>query len=230
MTLFDFLAAPPVQPFSIAGAVVLLLLLLEIFGLLLSASPGAALDDWLDLDKGSLDKGGPDKGAVEGTGPLAAGLAWLNFGRLPALAVLVLLFGGFAAVGLGLQGLALHVGGGLVSAWLLAVPALIGAGFAAHSLGGLFARVVPREESYAVTQDQLIGRIARLTIGPADTDTPGRALVTDGAGNSHNVRVLSGVAGRRFEAGESVLLATRKDGLFLITAVPDSMAPAEVTR
>lgn len=225
MTLFDFLAAPSVQAFSIAGVVVLLLLLLEVLGLLLSASPGAALDDWLDLDKG-----GPDKGAIEGTGPLATGLAWLNFGRLPALAVLVLLFGGFAAVGLGLQGLALQVGGGLVSAWLLAVPALIGAGFAAHSLGGLFARVVPREESYAVTQDQLVGRIARLTIGPADGETPGRALVTDGAGNSHNVRVLSGVAGRRFEAGERVLLATRQDGLFLITAVPDSMAPVETTR
>lgn len=222
MTLFDFLGAPQVQPFSVAGAVVLLLLLSELAGLLLAGtSLGAALDDWFGLHHDAAGHA-HDAGAEHG-GPLGEALSWLNFGRLPTLVVLILLFGSFACLGIGLQGLALKAGDALVSAWVMALPALIGAGLGSHWIGGRIAHLVPREESYAIRPDELVGRVARLTIGPVEGEVAGRALVTDANGNSHNVRVLAGAGGARFETGASVLLATRRDGLFLITAVPDGM-------
>ncbi len=227
MTLFDFLGDPAVQPFSVAAVVILLLLVVELGGLLLAGtSLGATLDNWFGLHHdAAADTAGLDNPAdLDHGSSLGDALAWLNIGRLPTLVVIILLFGGFACFGIGLQGLALQAGGALVSPWVMALPALIGAGLTSHWLGGRIARLVPREESYAIRPDELIGSIARLSIGPVDQATAGRALVTDANGNRHNVRVLAGSAGQRFESGASVLLATRQDGLFLITAVPDGMS------
>lgn len=225
MSLFAFLGAAETQPFSVAGAIVLLLLLVELGGLLLGGtSAGAALDDWLGLDHDAgIGHESGHEGGAEAAGPVAGALAWLNFGRLPTLVALILLLGCFACVGLGLQGLALQIGGALVSAWVMALPAAIGGGLAAHWLGGGLARLLPREESYAISTDTLVGRVGHLTIGPVDRDTAGRAVVTDGNGNRHNVRVLAGPAEASFPVGSEVLLATRQGKLFLVTAVPPGM-------
>ena len=106
----------------------------------------------------------------------------------------------------------------------MALPAAIGGGLLAHAAGGLVARIVPREESYAILPEQLVGRVARVEIGPVDETTPGRAAVTDGNGNRHNVRVLAHGAGARFENGTPVLLASRRAQIFLVTAVPSGLA------
>lgn len=231
MSLFAFLGAAETQPFSVAGAVVLLLLLVELGGLLLGgSSAGAALDDWLGLDHdAAVGHEGGHEGEAEAAGPLAGALSWLNFGRLPTLVALILLLGCFACVGLGLQGLALQFGGTLVSAWVMALPAAIGGGLAAHWLGGRLARLLPREESYAISPNALVGRIGRLTIGPVDGSNAGRAVVTDDNGNRHNVRVLAGPAEARFETGSAVLLATRQGEVFLVTAVPPGMLTSPPT-
>src|SRR5690606_34557297 len=99
-------------PFAVALLVTLGIGIIEIVGLFSGLSASAAIDNALpDLDvdapvdlhadmQADLHAEGPH--AVE-PGPLSAMLSWLNFGRLPALVVLILLAGSFGVAGFALQ-------------------------------------------------------------------------------------------------------------------------------
>jgi len=205
---FGFIAAHENAVFTAAAIIVLVLAAIEVAGLLLAASPFGFLDDLLpDGDDGGIGKG----------------LAWLNAGRLPSLVFLIVLLTLFAVIGFGLQLAVQSTSGELADGWLLALPALLGSAFLTRWLSRWLAPRLPRDESTAIGVDELVGRVAQVTIGEVRRDEPGRATLRDRHGNLHNLRIAAARAEDRFQAGQRVLLAAREGQLFLVTAVPDAL-------
>jgi hypothetical protein len=175
----------------------------------------------VDLDAG------PDTPAAEATSSNLFGqaLGWLNVGRVPFLVLLITFLAGFSVIGLGAQLFAATVIGLIPS--VIAAPV---AGFLAlpvtRTASRLFGRIVPREETYAVSEAQFVGLVATLTLGPVEAGNPGKARLTDLHGNLHFLRVRSANPGAPFETGSEVLLVKRDSSVFEMIAPPASLAEA----
>ncbi|MDH3475206.1 MAG: YqiJ family protein [Rhodospirillales bacterium] len=253
MTVFEFLFADQNGPFLVAMVVTLAFGLIEMVSLLLGfglsdmidnllpdlgpdieagveLDVGADLDADLDLDVGAdvdagvdADAGAPDAG--DGNF-LVAALGWLNVGRVPFIVLLASYLTSFAVIG--------WVGQWFVSGLFGLLPAAVAAPVAAFAalpptrwISRIVGRLVPREETYAVSEAQFVGLVARVTLGPVATDTPGKAKLTDAHGNSHFVRVRAARDGVRFETGAEVLLVECEGNLFQVIAAPDSLTDAK---
>ncbi|PZN93839.1 MAG: hypothetical protein DCF31_11490 [Alphaproteobacteria bacterium] len=206
--MFLFLVQSGTAPFTVALVLMLLLGIVEAVGL-----GGSAVD--FDLDD---------------PGVLAAGLDWLNTGRLPLLMVLVAFLTLFGLGGLILQQAVLATTGALLP-WYAAVPAAIAIAAPATRIAtrGL-ARVLPHDETTAVAIDTLLGRRARIVIGTARQGHPARARVEDKFGHAHFVMVEPG-DDSSFTEADLLLLTTRDGDLFRAIAIqPDIFSQLRPTR
>jgi putative solute:sodium symporter small subunit len=134
--MLDFILATENLPFAVALLVMLLIGLVEALGL------GAAAAH-VDVDAGVHAEGGDL-------------LGWLGIGQVPLLMLLVVLLALFGMSGLAVQQLANHLMGAPLSPWIAAAGALAAAlpltGMAARGL----ARIMPRDETTAVSLDTLV--------------------------------------------------------------------------
>jgi Protein of unknown function (DUF1449) len=181
-------------PFGAALALMLMLFVLEGAGLLFSISPS----NWLDGLVPDLPDG------VDGP------LGWLHLGKVPFLILLGIFLAGFSLSGYAVQSFTKAMVGSLLPAWLASVPALL-AGFASVSgLGGLIARIMPSDESTAVSDQSLIGRAGIITQGVASDGIAAEAKVRDVHGRAHYVRVEPDLSGDTFTEGAAVLLVKKQ--------------------
>lgn len=199
MSLFT---APETVPFGIAFAVMLGLALLEGAGLLLSFSPGAWIDEAL------LPGGAGDATALEGV------LGWLHVGRVPTLVLLLLLLGGFAAGGYAIQLAARGLSGGYLPGALAALPALGAALGGVRLLGAGLARVIPRDESSAVSEADFIGRVATVTAASSRTGLASQARLRDAQGRTHYILAEPDEPGLQLADGMEVLLVRKAGAVY----------------
>jgi hypothetical protein len=155
---------------------------------------------------------------------LGEALGWLNVGRVPLLILLLSFLGIFTAGGYGLQLLAHGAFGFLLPAVIAAPMALLAAIPPTRLTSRALARIMPREETYATGDDELIGRVAVVTLGTVTRRAPGKAKVTDQHGNIHFVRVRAAQRGKRFATGDPVLLVSHRRALFDAITPPDSLS------
>ena len=152
-------------------------------------------------------------------------LAWLGFGRVPLLVVLVLLLASFGVIGLIGQQLAHDIAGLLLPSWI-AVP---GAAALALPVTGVSARllapILPQDHTTAIDVDDLVGSGATILTGRATTGSPARAKVEDWHGQVHYLMVEPDNAGQVFEEGERVLLVRRERDVFRAIAYGDHHLP-----
>jgi hypothetical protein len=157
--MLDFLLAPENLPFAAALVLMLMIGIVEALGL-----GGLGADADMDV---------PDL------------LGWLGVGRVPVLMLLVVLLALFGLIGLGLQRAAEALLGAPLSPWLAAPAAFLAAlpllGASARGL----ARIMPRDETTAVSLDSLVGKRATVSIGTASRGNPARASVRDAWGQVH---------------------------------------------
>ena len=189
-------------PFAIALVLMVLLALLQAFGL-------GHLFGEHDLDH-------------EADGGLADGLLlFLGIGRVPFMIWLASFLLLFAALGVGIQALADNLLGAPFDRWLAAVLA---AGAALPVTGVLvrpLAAILPGDETSAVGLDSLVGRRARIMTGRAAAGHPARAQVHDHFGHSHLVMVEPHEAGSEMLEGDEVLLVRREDQTFYCVALQE---------
>ena len=169
--------ASETAPFAVAIGVTLAIAAIELLGLLLGTQPSAMVDSALP----DLDTDIPD---VE-LGPLSQSLSWLSFGRLPALVVLILLTASFGLCGFALQEALRQVLGFALDPWLASIPAAIGAVFVTRHVGFAIARIMPKEETEAVSTKAFVGRVATVFRGVAGPGAPAEAKLTDIHGKTH---------------------------------------------
>ncbi len=237
--MFDFLTLPGFQPFVIAGLVLVGLTLVELVSLMFGHSAAGMVDHAFDLHHpdvhlpaphvdlhvevphGAFDiHSHPEAGGDQQLGQgklLGSFYDWLNAGRVPLLILLMAALGAFSVTGLALQIVAMHVAAPLPTlvaallSFLVVIPTT-------RSVSRVLARFLPRDESYAVDEEALIGRTGVVTLGPVDWDSAGRAKVMDAHGNAHFPRVLAARENLTIEQGTSVLVVDRVGGT--LTVVP----------
>ncbi len=227
MSSYEFLLVDQNAPFLVAGAVTLLIAAVEVASLLLGFGLSNLIDDLLpDFDL-EPDFDGPDLDGVDSFDAAEASVfvqafAWLNVGRVPFLVLLLSYLAVFTVAGLVLQSAA-SAAIGLIPAWIAGPAAGLAALPATRLTSRLLARIMPREETYAVGEEQFIGRTASITLGPVDAETAGKAKLVDQFGNVHFVRVRAANAGERYQVGSEVLLVRRDDAVFAVIATPESV-------
>jgi membrane protein implicated in regulation of membrane protease activity len=190
--MLEIIAAPANLPFSVALLVMLLIGAVEALGLGASA---------VHLDH---DVGGDVGGDL---------LGWLGVGRVPLLMLLVVFLALFGLVGLSIQQFA-----GPLPLWI-ATPAAAVAALPLTGLGARgLARIMPGDETTAVSLDSLVGRRGTITVGTARRGSPAQARVADIHGQPHYVMVEPYDDDHAIGEGETVRLDRRDGNIFI--AVP----------
>jgi hypothetical protein len=200
--MLDFLLAPENLPFAVALLLMLGIGAIEAAGL---GASSAHLEVQADADGHAL--------------------GWLGFGQVPLLVVLVVLLALFGLIGLALQQLAAALFGEPVSPWLAAPVAFLAAlpllGMSARAL----ARIMPGDETTAVSLDSLVGKRAEILVGTARRGAPAKARVRDAYGQTHYVMVEPNDDGGAVRQGETVLLVRREGGIFIGLIEGDALLP-----
>src|SRR5688572_4718579 len=212
--LTDILLAPDVRPFAVAAAIMLALGGIELLATLVGFSLShIGKDIEVETDSGS------------GLGGL---FLWINAGRLPLLILIILALGVFSIAGFFLQGLAHSVG--------ISIPAAVAAlAAAALSLPAIrvssrgIARVIPRDETYAVDEADFIGHVAEVSIGPLDQGLPGRVRLKDVFGNWHSLVARASPESTPLPVGASVLLVDRDAKSFIAISAPADLIAQQRT-
>jgi membrane protein implicated in regulation of membrane protease activity len=236
--MWSFLASPELQPFAIAALVMIGMLVIEIVSTFLGASVSTLLDAVFGLDGAdvelSADHGIESHGAestshsgvVHGAdGPFATVFDWLNAGRVPLLVLMMAAIACFAVVGMVLQIVAMHLAAPLPAAAAAAI-AVAAAIPATRWTSRLLSRIIPRDETYALAGEDLIGRVGTVTLGPVQEGAAARAKVQDKYGNWHFPRIVPAVAGLSIPQGASILIVDKVGGQYAVIAAEGRLAPA----
>ncbi|RED53959.1 YqiJ family protein [Aestuariispira insulae] len=218
--MFAFFLSPENMPFTISLGVMLAIAVLEGTMTLLGAGLSDVIDSLIpDLDGGpdiELDLDADAAEGLDGVGPSALSqfLGWLCFGRVPALIWLVGFLTVFGLTGLMMQRLLAGFGLGLLPAWIAWAPALAISLPPTRLMGLGLSKLVPNDESSAVSSVSFIGRTATVTLGVARSGKPAQARLTDQHGQTHYVMLEPDMDGDAFPAGTDVILVRKAGGLF----------------
>jgi hypothetical protein len=194
------LFAAETWPFTAATFLMLLIAFVEGVAMLAGATLSGMLQHHLP---GPLD---------DMHGPFDKLLGWLHVGRVPFLVLLVLFLAGF-----GLAGFALNmVAHRFFGVWVAPVVSVPAAFFATlpivRILGAGLARLIPQDQTYAVSFDSLVGRVATIVGGTARPGYPAQARVPNEHGQTLYVMVEPDTQGVTFQGGERVLLTKQIAG------------------
>jgi hypothetical protein len=203
--LLDFIIAPENLPFSVALLLMLLIGAVEAFGLGISAVELDADTD-IHADGGGL-------------------LGWLGVGKVPLLMLLVVLLALFGTIGIALQQAVTALAGAPLAPALAAAIAFVASlpllGISARGL----ARIMPGDETTAVSLDSLLGKRATVTVGTARRNSPAQARVRDVHGQSHYVMIEPNDDAQAIGEGETALLVRREGDIFIGLIEGDALIP-----
>jgi len=194
------LFAAETWPFTVATLLMLLIAIVEGIAMVIGANlsewlQNALPDPWDNID-----------------GPFDRVLGWLHVGRVPLLVLLVLFLTGFAVTGFALNMVAHRI----IGIW---VPPLISVPLAFFAtlpvvriLGAGLARLIPADQTYAVSFESLIGRVATIVTGTARHGYPAQARVQNEHGQNLYVMVEPETDDATFQSGERILLKRQISG------------------
>jgi len=243
MILFAFLLAEGNLPFAVALGLMLVIAALEGTMTLLGAGMSEAIDALLpdsmggvdidadidfdadaDIDFHSMADGpGVDFGHTElnapdviATSALSRLLGWLCIGKVPVLVLLVVFLTIFGLSGLIIQSFVHQVTGSVLPSSLASIPALLISVPCVRYIGLGLSKLIPKDESSAVSSGSFIGRIGRITVGTAKRDHPAEAKLSDQHGQTHYVMVEPDDDNEQISTGTDVLLVARKGNIFQV--------------
>ena len=202
----DILLAPEVRPFAVAAAIMVVLGGLE----LLTTLVGLSISELIGHDVAV------DADSHTGIGGL---FLWINAGRVPLLILIILALGVFSIEGFLLQGIAHAVGTALPAA-IAALAAAAGSIPVIRVASRGLARIIPRDETYAVSDADFVGKVAVVAVGPLDQGLPGRVRLKDVFGNWHTVSARASPDSQALLVGASVLLVDRDARSFVAISAP----------
>ena len=189
--------SPELWPFALAAGLLVALAAIEALALLI----GAGTSHWFDGDVVES----PD-------GAVGAALGWLHVGRVPILAILTIFLTTFAVSGFVCQFVAKSMIGHFLPSLLAVGIAFVAGLLGVRIMGGALAKVIPKDETTAVSDVSLVGRVGTIVIGAARAGRPAQTRVHDEHGTAHYVMVEPEGPDEAFEAGTSVLLVRHLSG------------------
>lgn len=234
--MFDFLLEGAFVPFTLALALLFGLLALELIALVLGGSllagdgevdldmvdaPDLDIADFdLDIDA-HIDLGDLKLAEIETEVPEVAStgpFGWLGIGKMPFMIWLVVLLAGFGLSGMGLQLALRDLLGFDLPSWVAAIPAGAFGLWFTRGFGGVFARLLPKTETEAMSERMLARRRGVITQGTASRGRPAEVRVMDRFGNTHYLRAEPFQDQDSLEQGTEVLVLRdrRRDRFVLV--------------
>lgn len=208
MTLVAFITDAHNALFAGALALMLLIALLEGVTTLL----GMGLSNMIE---GFFPDINLDIEAPQAPSALSRLLGWLHVGRIPVLILLVLFLTAFGLIGYGIQSLLVAIFGVFFPGWMVAIVAIFVALPIVKTSGAVLEKMIPQDESSAISEEDYIGRIAFITLGNARKGYPAEAKLSDQYGQTHYLMVEPESDGIVFNQGEEVLLVARANSKFI---------------
>jgi hypothetical protein len=217
---------PALAPFTIALLVMALIALLEVAGTLMGAQPSSVVDSMLpDLDADGdlpnplhVEAPPHDADAAHGAGALSQLLSWLCVGRVPLLILIVAFLTGFGVVGFVLQGFLKGVFGFYAPSIVMVAPAFFAALPLTRAIGMTLAKVMPKEESDAVSEETFVGKVATIIRGTAKRGFPAEAKLKDLSGQTHYILVEPDAEGDEFTQGAEVIVVQKTGAVCRVIA------------
>lgn len=229
--MIEFILADQNTPFAVALGLMIAIALAEGVGTLMGLGLSSMIDSLLpevdlpdvdvpdidapdfdaDVPGGSLPSdlevvGANADATAAGQGVFSRILGWLCFGRVPALVIFVIFLTGFGVLGYLLQGFVQSLTG-----WMLPGVVASGAAFAGAlpftrttALG--LSKVMPKDESDAVSRTSFVGRPALIVQGNAQKGLPAQARLRDPTGQSHYLQVEPDIDDEVLEQGTEVII------------------------
>lgn len=219
--------APENLPFAVALGLFFLIGILQTVSLLTGISLFGWIDDLLpdfDTDAGIDLDADLDVDAPEGPGEsswLADAFAWMNFGRVPFMISFLLLLFLFSCLGYNGQLLLAEIGLGPLPALIAGPLAFVAALFPLKWGNALLARILPRDETNAVSAHSYVGRVATITIGEATHARPAEAKLRGPLGRTHYIMVRADRENDHFRQGEHVLIVGEGPDAYTGITVPN---------
>jgi len=196
----DWFLASQTLPFGVAFVLLILIVLVECLGLLLAASPSSALDNLL-----------PDN---LGEGALAHILGWLHLGKVPSLVLLVLFLLGFSLAGYTLQLITQSLFSEYLPALLAALLVLPAGLLTTHTFGSVLGRLIPHDESTAISEQSLLGLPGVISQGIAKNGLAAQARVRDQHGRTHYLLVEPDITDEQLGEGTPILIVSKPGAIW----------------
>lgn len=187
--MWQLINTPAFAPFTIAGMILLILLVVEMLGFFFGGASGI-LDNL--VPDSLVDADFDADVSVDADSHFGIGLKmldWLYVGRIPTMILLVLFIASFCMAGFAIQQLSFAVLGRYLSPWLASLDALVVSFPLLKLLAALLYPIMPKDETTAVSGDSLVGRPAQILLGKASIGSPAQAKLTDEFGQTHYVMV-----------------------------------------
>ncbi len=210
MTLIEFIGAEQNGAFTIALAVMFMIAVLEGITVLI----GMGISEMLETVLPDMDF---DISAPEAPQSIMSKLlGWINFGRVPVLIIFVCFLTAFGIAGYLLQYLVYGLSSMLIPQ-LFAVPAaLVVAMPFVRLFTNVLQKIMPKDESSALSEESFVGAVAIITLGKATKGFPAEAKVKDKYGQTHYF-MIQPEDDEEFSQGEQVLLLRpSSNGFFAI--------------
>lgn len=216
--MYAFLTATDNLLFSGALALVLMTGAIEILSLMTSFGIFDGLDGLLpEVELGDGDAG-PAPG-VANPSVADAILSWFNVGKVPFIVTFLVFLFLFGALGLNVQSVIYNTFGGYARYWLAGPIVLVAVLLPLKWANALLGKILPKDETMAVSSDTFVGRSATITIGEATHTLAAEAKLADQFQHTHYIMVLADNQEDRFPQGSKVLVVGRKGANFSVIAI-----------
>lgn len=233
--MFTHFTAPQNLPFAVALGLFFLIGILQTVSLLTGLSLFGWIDDLIpdfDLDNdfdvgGDLDadldvdgEAGPS--TVAEASLVAQIFAWMNFGKVPFIISFLAFLFLFSCIGYNVQLALSEAGLGLLPSLIIAPPVFLVALFPLKWANALLGKVIPKDETNAVSSHTFVGRVAEITIGEATHQRTAEAKLKGPLGRTHYIMVRADRAEDHFPQGTHVLIVGEEEGHFTAIAIDNA--------
>lgn len=203
----EFLLADFNLYFGIAICFVVLLAFIEGLGLIIGLSLMNVLDQLTPIDI--------DSDIDVSSGGLTSVLGWLCINRMPLLVWLVIFLSSFGLAGYSLNYLTLISLNFVFSAFLVGITAIIFAVYFTKLVAKPLAKLLPKNESSALSNQSFVGLAGKITVGKASFENPAEAVIHDSYQQKHYVLVAPVSPQEVFVAGSDIVLIEKLEKYWL---------------
>ncbi|MCH6255184.1 YqiJ family protein [Puniceicoccaceae bacterium K14] len=179
---------------------------MELFGFMDSLLPDVSFDIDSDLNIGDSTAGFLD-----------SVMSMLKLGRVPFVFTFILFLFLFSLIGLYGQMALVESGVGRLH-WFVASGTSFVITLPFLRFGNsVLEKVLPKDETAAVSSETFIGRMATIVIGVVTSERSAEAKLVGPEGKTHYIQVVADNEGKTFKQGDSVLVVGRRgDSLFTV--------------
>jgi len=214
--MFTFLLADMNLLYTLAFSIVLLFLCLELLGLLVGLSFLNLLDNIspidLDLDVDT------DTSLPITDGGISNLLDWLCLTKLPILIWLIISLTHFATIGYSINYLVLTSLAWQPELFLVLPTTVVLTLILTHYVGSALAKIMPKNQTAAISTSTFIGKVAKITVGTASSGNAAEALLIDDFNQKHYIMVEPEFENEYLPQGTEIVIVEKLDSAWL--AIP----------